>query len=102
MGGKSFCFWPKKPFKFLISARKSLRISAKTFFFRDHLFLAVKTIEISDFGQKNPSGNGEDFFFWRSPVFGRKNRLNYFFENLGQVRLWNTLPKNPGYVLVLH
>ena len=49
IGGKSFCFWPEKPFKFLISARKSLRISAKT------------------------------FFFWRSPVFGRKNRLIFFF-----------------------
>ena len=29
LGGKSCCFWPEKP----ISARKSLRISAKTFFF---------------------------------------------------------------------
>ena len=27
------CFWPEKTLKFVISARKSLRISAKTFFF---------------------------------------------------------------------
>ena len=30
-------FWPEKTFKFVISARKSLRISAKTFLFGDHL-----------------------------------------------------------------
>ena len=32
-GGISCCFWPEKTFKFVISARKSLRISAKTFSF---------------------------------------------------------------------
>ena len=32
VGRKSYCFWPEKLLKFLISARKSLRISAKTFF----------------------------------------------------------------------
>ena len=38
------CFWPEKPIKFSISARKSLRIPAKTFFFSgDHLFLAGQT-----------------------------------------------------------
>ena len=31
-GGKSCCYWPEKTFEFLILARKSLRISAKTFF----------------------------------------------------------------------
>ena len=41
LGGKSCCFWPEKQFEFGISARKSLRISGKTFF----------------------------FFFWRSPDF---------------------------------
>ena len=48
MGRKSDCFWPEKPLKFSILGKKSLRISAKT-------------------------------FFWRSPVFGRKNRLNFQF-----------------------
>ena len=42
-GGRSCCFWAEKTLKFAISARKSLRISAKTF-----------------------------FFFWKSPAFGRK------------------------------
>ena len=32
-GGINCCFWPEKTFKFVISAKKSLRISAKTFFF---------------------------------------------------------------------
>ena len=32
-GGKSCSFWPEKTFEFVISARKSLRISAKTFIF---------------------------------------------------------------------
>ena len=48
--------WPEEPFEFPISARKSLWISVKTFFF---------------------SG---------SPVFGRKNCLNFRFR-----------PKNPVY-----
>ena len=54
MGGKSYCFWPEKPLKFWISARKSFRILAKTFSFF--------------------------FFFWRSPVIGRKNRVNLRFR----------------------
>ena len=33
-GGKSCYFWPEKPLKFVISARKSLQILAKTFFLR--------------------------------------------------------------------
>ena len=37
--------------------------SVKTFFFRDHLFLARKTLGISDFGRKNPSNFGKDLFF---------------------------------------
>ena len=48
-GGKSCWFWPEKTLEFVISARNSLQISAKTF-----------------------------FFFWRSPDFGRKNfRIRY-------------------------
>ena len=42
LGGKSCFFWLKKTLKFVISVRKSLRISAKT------------------------------FFLWRSPAFGQK------------------------------
>ena len=55
--GKSCCFCPEKPFKFAISARKSLRI------------LARKSLRIS----------AKTFFFpfWRSPVFGRKKPSNF-------------------------
>ena len=106
MGGKSYCFWSEKPLKFSILARKSLRISSKTFFFYgDHLFLAVKTAKIFDFSQKKPSDFGEDlFFFRRSSNFCWKIASIQFRNdgNLGQVRLRNKLPKNPGYVLVLH
>ena len=82
-----------------ISVRKSLRISAKTFFFGDHLLLvgkfaisvrkslriSAKTFfsffwrspafgrKICDFGQKKPSDFGEDlFFFLRSPVISAR------------------------------
>ena len=45
--------------KFVISARKSFRISAKTFFFfADHQLLLVG--KFCDFGQKNPSHFGEN------------------------------------------
>ena len=54
------CFWSEKPLEFLISVGKTLAISMKT------------------------------FFFWRSPGFGRKNRLNF--------RFW---PENPFYFLLL-
>ena len=66
----------------MISARKSLRISAKTFFFYlfiyffgDHLFLGGKFV-IS--ARKSLRISAKTFFlfiylfFWRSPVFGRK------------------------------
>ena len=45
------CFLPEKLLKFVISAKKSLRISAKTFF-----FFGAK---ICDFGQKKPSDIGQ-------------------------------------------
>ena len=50
--------WPEEPCEFPISAEKSVSIAVKTPF----------------------------FFFWRSPVFGRKNRLNFRFrpKNLSQ------------------
>ena len=52
LGGRSWCFWAEKTLKFAISARKRLRISAKT-------------------------------FFWRSPAFGRKIRVFFFFFFVG-------------------
>ena len=70
-------FLAGKNFEFAISARKSLQISAKTFFF----FNFGKNVWICDFGQKKPSDSGEDFFFycffWRSPDFGRKKPLDF-------------------------
>ena len=60
LGEKNCCFWPEKPFEFMISARKSLRISAKT------------------------------FFFWKSPDFHWNFVLIQFRNNesLGQVQRW--------------
>ena len=54
LGGRSCCFWAEKTLKFAISARKSLRISAKTFFFccRSPAFGR----KICDFGKKNSAG----------------------------------------------
>ena len=43
-----WCFWAEKTLKFAISARKSLRILAKTLFFLDHLLFGRK---ICDFGE---------------------------------------------------
>ena len=59
------------------------------FFLRSHPFSAGKIAWISDFGRKNPLWFQWRpffflFFFLRSPVFGRKNRLNFRFQ-----------PKNP-------
>ena len=69
LGGKSCCFWAKKTFKFVISARKSLRILAKIFFFwRSPVF-----------SQKKPSNFGEDLFFLfflEITRFSLKIRLN--------------------------
>ena len=48
------CFWPEKPFKFLISARKSLRILAKSFLFGDHLH----------FNKNSPKSNSEIMKIW--------------------------------------
>ena len=57
LGGKSWCFWAEKTLKFAISARKSLWISAKTFFFWRSPAFGRK---ICDFGQKKPSHFGEN------------------------------------------
>ena len=50
------------------------------FFFGDHLFSAGKTARIPDFGRKISCNFSEDLFLWRSPVFGRKSRLNSRFR----------------------
>ena len=47
LGGRSWCFWAEKTLKFAISARKNPRISAKTFFFGDHLLLVGKFVILS-------------------------------------------------------
>ena len=59
LGGRSWCFWAEKTLKFAISARKSLRISAKTFFFSE---IACFRSENLCFGQKKPSHFGENLF----------------------------------------
>ena len=56
LGGRSCFFGAEKTLKFVISARKSLRILAKTFFFRSPAFGR----KICDFGQKKPSEIGEN------------------------------------------
>ena len=50
LGGKSCCHWAEKKLKFTFSVRKSLWISAKTFFFWRSPAFGRK---ICDFGQKN-------------------------------------------------
>ena len=72
LGGKICCFWPEKTFKFVISARKSLWISAKTFF----LFLEItcfrpeKTFKSVISARKSLRISAKTFFFyWRSPDF---------------------------------
>ena len=73
-GGRSCFFWPETTLKFVISVRKSLQISAKTFFFGDHLIL-VGIFAIS--GRKSLRISAKTFFFWRSPAFGRKKTLKF-------------------------
>ena len=53
----------KKTLKFAISARKSLRISAKTFFYFIFWRSPAFDRKICAFGQKKPSVFGEDLFF---------------------------------------
>ena len=84
MGGKSNCFWPEKPLRFSISARKSLRISAKTFFFLEIIcFWSEKPLRFSISARKSLRISAKTFFYFyflRSPVFGRKNRLDFRFQ----------------------
>ena len=64
-------FWPEKTLKFVISVRKRLRISAKTFFFLRSPGFGRK---ICDFDQKKPSDFGEDLFFGDHLVLAGKKR----------------------------
>ena len=80
MGGKIYWFWMEKPLEFPISARKSLRISAKTFFFEITCFWPEKPLEFPISAWKSPRISAKTFFFWRSPVLGWKNRLNFRFR----------------------
>ena len=50
------CFWPEKPLEFLISARKSFRISAKTFFLI--------------FSEKSPHSISGTMKIWLKYVYG--------------------------------
>ena len=83
-GRKKLLFLGRKKLKFVISARKSLRISAKTFF----LFWRWRAFgrKICDFGQRKPSDFGEDlFFFLEIACFWSENlwfRPEKFGENL--------------------
>ena len=47
LGRKKLLVLVEKTFEFVISARKSLRIAVKTFFFWDHLILSGKSLRIS-------------------------------------------------------
>ena len=49
------------------------------FFFGDHLILGEKNVWILDFGR---------IFFWRSPDFGRKKRLNFGFRPKNHSEFW--------------
>ena len=77
LGGRIWCSSAEKTLKFVISARKSLRISAKTFFFffffGDHLFLGGKSHVTSISARKSlrTSAMTNETLFWRS-VPGRK------------------------------
>ena len=107
-------FGRKKTSKFEISARKKLRISAKTFFFWTSPAFGRK---ICDFGQKKPLDFGEDLFFFGDHLrlicdFGQK-KPSHFSENLCPPD-FNFVPppisrspcllpiQNPGYVYALN
>ena len=62
------------------------------YFFGDHLLLGGKNVWILDFGRKITLNFGEDlfffFFFWRSPTFGWKKRLNFRFRPKNLSEFW--------------
>ena len=68
-GRKKLMFFGRKKVKTCDFGQKKPRISAKTFFFWRSPVFGRK---ICDFGQKKPSDFGEDLFFWRSFGFRRK------------------------------
>ena len=54
----------------------------------DILSLGGKNVWISDFVQKISLNFGEDLFFLRPPVFGRKKRLDFRFCPKNQSQFW--------------
>ena len=74
MVGKSYCFWPEKPFKFLIWARKSLQISAKTFFFLEITwFWPEKPFKFLMSARKSLRISAKTFFFFGDHLIFTKN-----------------------------
>ena len=73
-------FWAEKALKFAISARKIVRILAKTFFFWRSPAFGRK---ICNFGPKKPSDFGEDlfFFFFEITCFRPEKSLNFWFRS---------------------
>ena len=69
------CFWAEKPFEFANLSEKFASISAKTFFLEITCFWAEKPFEFAILAEKSASIHL--FFFWRSPGFGLRNRLNF-------------------------
>ena len=78
LGGRSCCYWAEKTLKFAISARKSLRILAKTFFF---FFI----LEITCFWSENLRFRSEKAFgFRRRPFFFFWDHLWFRPEKFGE------------------
>ena len=48
----------------------------------------LKRLNLRNFGRKIALNFGEDLFFWRSPNFGRKKRLNIGFRPKNHSEFW--------------
>ena len=74
VGEKSCGFWPEKLFKFLILARKSLWISAKTFFFLEiTCFWPEKTFKFLILARKSLRISAKTFFFFGDHLIFTEN-----------------------------
>ena len=80
-------FRREKMFEFLISAGKSFRISMKTFLFVFFIFILEitcfqpeKTFEFVISPRKSLIISAKTFLLWRSSVFDRKRRLNFWLQ----------------------
>ena len=83
----------EKVFEFPILAEKSDSISVKTFFFLETTcFWAEKSFEFPILAKNSDSILVKTFFFyfyfWRPPVSGLKNRLNFRFWPKNQTQFW--------------